>query len=73
MYAVTRTELRPILRHMKALASGPDESWSTGFARSVLRNARCPLWRPSEKQAAAMARLFLERLEPDEDIQLIED
>ena len=70
---VNHTELKPILQYMRTLASGRDENWATGFARSILRNAKRSSWRPSEKQAAAMRRLFLERLGPDEEIQLIED
>ena len=50
-------ELERLLHHLPAIAGGDENEWVTGFARSILRHAKRPGWRPSTKQMSMMRRL----------------
>ena len=56
-------ELERLIHHMPAVASRSD-GFMHDFARSILRQARRPKWRPTTKQALimrqAVADLFVE-------------
>lgn len=57
---ISPDELERLLHHMPAVARGATNEWATGFARSILRQAQRPSWRPSAKQASMMRRLVSE-------------
>jgi len=72
---MNRRPLDVTLHHLKAVANGPNDEWSTNFARSVLRQAKNPMWQPTAKQLRVMERLVDEALgfDPHDDTQLIEE
>ena len=53
------------LHHLRHVA-GSGNAFASGFAKSILKQARRPGWQPSEKQAAIMERLVAEALHPDD-------
>lgn len=65
-------EVERLVYHMKSIA-GTGDAWSTGFARSILRNSKRPGWVPSEKQLSCMrnlvADLFANRSDDPEVIE----
>lgn len=70
-------ELERLLHHMPAIAKGTTNEWATGFARSILRQAKRPGWRPSTKQLSMMRRLisdlFAHGTEEEGELILFED
>ena len=52
--------LDELLHHMKALSRLVDNDWEVNFARSTLRQAKRPNWRPSDKQFFIMQRMVSE-------------
>jgi hypothetical protein len=62
-----------LLFHMRGLTSSSNE-WQSGFARSVLKQARRPNWRPTEKQIAIMDKMVAELFrETDDAFEVIEE
>jgi hypothetical protein len=62
---------------MKALARQADNDWEANFARSTLRHAKRPSWRPSDKQFHIMQRLVSEMFvrggaQENDDLDLID-
>ena len=45
-----------LIHHMRGVASS-DVKWEAKFARSVLKQAKRPKWKPSAKQTAIMERM----------------
>lgn len=49
-----------LLHHMPGVVAQAENEWAANFARSIIRQARRPSWRPSPKQEAIMQRLVSE-------------
>lgn len=65
-------ELEVALLRMATLARRAPTEWERNFARSILRNAKRPAWRPSEKQQRVMRRMIAALFEADVAPVLIE-
>lgn len=52
--------LEALLFHLRPIAAGSSDDWATGFSKSILKQARNPRWRPSQKQRETMERLVAE-------------
>ncbi|PJN95993.1 hypothetical protein CNY89_05175 [Amaricoccus sp. HAR-UPW-R2A-40] len=59
-------ELEEMLLRMGPLARRAPTEWERRFARSILRNAKRPAWRPSEKQQRVMRRMIAALFEGNE-------
>lgn len=59
-------ELEEALLRMAMLARRAPTEWERGFARSILRSAKRPAWRPSEKQQRVMRRMIAALFEGNE-------
>lgn len=55
-------ELEKLLVRMETLARRAPTEWERTFARSVLRQAKKPSWRPSARQEHVMLRMEAEFL-----------
>lgn len=69
--------LDELLHHMKSLARQVDNDWEANFARSTLRHAKRPDWRPSGKQLLIMQRMVSEMFvrggaQENDDLDLID-
>jgi hypothetical protein len=53
---------------LRSVAGRADDKWASGFAMSILKQARRPSWQPSAKQLALMGRLVDEMFVPDLDL-----
>jgi len=67
--------LEELLWHMKTIARVAENEWASNFARSILRQSRCPDWRPSAKQEALMQMLVVELFlfQDGDDFDVFED
>jgi hypothetical protein len=55
-----RRTLDELLYHMRSLARRMENDWEANFARSMLRHAKRPKWKPTEKQTQVMQRMVSE-------------
>lgn len=60
-----------LIHHMRASA-GSSNAWESGFAKSILKQARKPWWHPSPKQKAIMQRIVSDAFDGG-DLVVIED
>lgn len=65
--------LDELMHYMPVFARRATNEWSSGFARSILRQARKPEWRPSAKQHAIMNRMVETLFTLVDDYDVIED
>ena len=61
-----------LLHHMRSTASSQVE-WEADFARSVLRQAKRPGWKPSAKQLTIMERLVSEMFNETDELEVLEE
>lgn len=71
--AMTEQELEEIMLEWRGVFRCATDPWAIQFARSILRHAKRPEWRPSAKQAGMMRRMIAEvrRARPDPETDLL--
>jgi hypothetical protein len=62
-----------VLLHHTKITAASGSPWEAEFARSVLKQARKPSWRPSPEQRAVMERLVSEALNESDELEVIEE
>lgn len=73
--AMTEQELEEIMLEWRGVFRWATDPWAISFARSILRHAKRPDWRPSPKQAGMMRRMIAEvrRARPDPETDLLSE
>ena len=61
-----------ILHYLRGVTSS-DVEWEANFARSVIRQAKRPTWKPSPKQLAVMERLVGEMFNETGQLEVLEE
>jgi hypothetical protein len=75
---ITEAQLEEQLYHLKHVSRGHGDQWSVNFARSILRQAKNPKWKPTARQQPIIEKLINESRFGDDtdtgpdDIELIE-
>ncbi len=69
---MTSRPIEVLLHHFPTIVDRSDDEWTRNFARSILRQARNPRWRPSEKQLEIMQRLVADLLRMTDGFEVLE-
>ncbi|KIN73274.1 hypothetical protein [Sulfitobacter guttiformis] len=57
---ITEAQLEEQLYHLKRVTRGHGDQWSVNFARSILRQAKNPKWKPTARQQPIIEKLINE-------------